>query len=188
MAVIRYRHTLYTPGDDVKGTLDALPRGAGKSIDVEIYGLTDTALIGEMIEAARRGVHVRVNNDRSQSAGSADKAALQMLVDAGLPNIEVRVTESERGAIDHLKLLILDGEDGAMANSSAVAYGSYNFSSNAALQDNVFVVTNDPGEVAQAMAKFDHDWTANKSLPQWQIQPSGKEQGDGKAKEPTPEA
>ncbi len=174
MAVIRYRHTLYTPGDDVKSTLDGLPRSAGKSIDCEIYGLTDVVLIGELIEAAKRGVHVRVNNDRTQSAGPADKAALRMLVDAGLPSIEVKVTESERGAIDHLKLLILDGEDGAMANSSAVAYGSYNFSSNAALQDNVFVLTNDPGEVAQAMQKFDHDWAHNIQKPEWQIQPSAR--------------
>lgn len=163
---------MYTPGDDVKSTLDALPNGAARSIDIEIYGLTDVLMIEAVIAAAKRGVHVRVNNDRTQSSGRADKAALQMLVDAGLPSIEVRVTESERGAIDHLKLLILDGEDGAMADSSTVAYGSYNFSDGAQQQDNVLAVTNDPGEVQQAMDKFDHDWDHNIQKPDWQIQPS----------------
>lgn len=168
MPVIRYRHSYYTPGDDAKSVLDGLPAQAQHSIDVEIYGLTDLVLINGLIAAARRGVHVRVNNDRSQSAGPSDKAALQMLVDAGLPKIEVKVSESERGAIDHLKLLIMDGEDGALADTSAVAYGSYNFSDGAQRQDNIFVVTNDPGEVAQAMGKFGHDWTANKSRAEWQ--------------------
>jgi len=100
-----------------------------------------------------------------------------MLVDAGslLPpgRITVKVVESERGAIDHLKQVVIDGALGPLANSSQMTTGSYNYSSGAQSQDNIFIVSNHPGEVAQALAKFNHDWTANKSDPAWQIQPTG---------------
>jgi phosphatidylserine/phosphatidylglycerophosphate/cardiolipin synthase-like enzyme len=183
MSVHRYRTVLYTPGDDAKSVVDALPTTALKSVLVEIYGLTDLALVGNIIGAANRGVSVRVMNDRSQSAGPADKHALQMLADAGAVNgnIAIKIVESELGAIDHLKLIIIDDVDGALADTSAVAYGSYNFSGNAEpgkrpagaqSQDNVLCVTNDPGEVAQAIAKFEHDWLHNKQQEAWQIHPT----------------
>jgi phosphatidylserine/phosphatidylglycerophosphate/cardiolipin synthase-like enzyme len=183
LSVHRYRQILFTPGDDAKSVLDALPTTAQRSCLVEIYGLTDLALVGNLIGAANRGVRVRVMNDRSQSAGPADKHALQMLADAGAVNgnIAIKIVESELGAIDHLKLIIIDDVDGALADTSAVGYGSYNFSGNfeagkrpggAQAQDNVFVVENDPGAVAQAIAKFEHDWQHNKQLPAWQITPT----------------
>lgn len=174
MSVVRFRHVHYSPDDDIKGVLDALPDAAQRSVDVEIYGLTDLALITGLIAAANRGVDVQVMNDRSQASGPADKHALQMLTDAGAVNgkIAVRVVESEHGAIDHLKLLIVDGVDGALADTSSVFYGSYNFSDGAQKQDNIAVYTNDPGEVAQAMAKFGHDWFHNKQDAAWQIAPT----------------
>lgn len=124
--------------------------------------------MSELVRAARRGVRIRINNDRSQSAGKADKAALQALVNADV-GIQVKVTESTKGAIDHLKMMILDGEDGADADVSSVLLGSYNFSASAQKQDNFVTWTNDPGQVAQAMTKFDDDWRLNKCLPEWQL-------------------
>ena len=171
MAVMRFRRTYYTPEDNVKSQLDALPALALRSIDVEIYGLTDMVLIGGLIAAAKAGVHIRVMNDRSQSCGPSDHAALEALVSAGYPNISVRVVRSTHGAIDHLKLMILDGEDGAMADTSSVFMGSYNFSDGAQKQDNLAIWTNDPGEVAQAQSKFDLDWQQNPAKPEWQVQP-----------------
>ncbi len=176
MPVERFRKVLYTPGDDAKGLLDSLPALAKRSLELEIYGFTDAVMVQGIIAAANRGVKVRVLNDRTQAGGPKDHLALQMLVDAGAinGNIEVKVVESERGAIDHLKQTIIDGVDGSMADTSAVTYGSFNYSLGAERQDNVFVLTNDPGECALAMAKFEHDWTANISRPEWQIQPSAK--------------
>ena len=164
----RFRHVMFSPDDDVKAALDALPSSATVSLDIEIYGLTDMVLIANVIAFARKGGHVRVMNDRSQSAGPADKKALQALVDAGLESIAVKVVESTHGAIDHQKVAIIDGENGALDDASSVWYGSYNFSDSAEKQDNTAVWTNDPGEVATFQAKFDNDWTNNKALPEWQ--------------------
>jgi len=174
VAVVRFRHVYYSPGDDIKSVLDALPNQAQRSLAIEIYGLTDLVLAANVIAASNRGVKVRVMNDRSQSAGPADRKVLQMLVDAGSVNgnIEAKVVESERGAIDHLKLIVVDPDDGALADTSGVGYGSYNFSDGAQRQDNIYVYTNDPGEVAQAIEKFEHDWQHNTCKPEWQVTPT----------------
>ena len=169
MAVIRFRQTHYTPEDDVKGLVDGLPDHATKSVDVEIYGLTDIVLVNGLIQAHRRGVRVRVMNDRTQSAGPRDHEALQMLVDAG---VTVKVVESVHGAIDHLKNIIIDADDGPLADTSSVLYGSYNFSAASQKQDNLACWTNDPGEVEQAIKKFELDWDRNRQEESWQIRPS----------------
>lgn len=158
----------------MKTILDALPTTAQHSLDCEIFGLTDVVLITNMIAAANRGVVVRVMNDHTQETGPADRHAVQLLVDAGAVNgrITVKVGSSEHGAIDHLKNLILDGADGALADTSGVFYGSYNFSDSAQKQDNLAVFTNDPGEVQQALDKFNHDWEFNHCKPEWQVQPT----------------
>ena len=36
----------------------------------------------------------------------------------------------------------------------------------------MLVITNDPGEVAQALAKFELDWIGNKQDSAWQIAPT----------------
>lgn len=174
MAVIRYRHTLYTPGDDVKSVIDALPLTAKHSLDCEMFGLTDLAFVANVVTAANNGVVVRVFNDRRQAGGPADKHALQILVDAGAVNgrIRVKVGSSEHGNLDHLKNTIIDGADGALADTSALATGSYNLSNSSQRQDNIFIYTNDPGEVQQALDKFDWDWEHNEQAEAWQVQPT----------------
>lgn len=172
MAITRWRHVYFSPDDDIAAVLHALPGHATRSLDIECYSFTDPDLVASILDAARRGVAVRVLADRSQSTGAAGHAALQALVDARLPNVTVRIAESERGAIDHLKMLIVDGVAGALADESSVASGSYNLSRSAQDQDNSFAWLNDPGEVAQAQAKFDRDWRVNRQLPAWQLQPT----------------
>lgn len=174
MAIIRFRHTLYTPEDDVRSVYDALPLTAKRSLDCEMFGLTDLRFVANVVTAANNGVKARVFNDRRQASGPADKHALQILVDAGAinGNIEVRVGSSVHGNLDHLKNTIIDGADGAMADTSALATGSYNLSSGSQLQDNIFIYTNDPGEVQQALDKFERDWRDNEQRPEWQITPT----------------
>ncbi|MDG6937787.1 MAG: hypothetical protein JRN42_04510 [Nitrososphaerota archaeon] len=164
-----FARTYFTPEDDVKSVVDGLPASASRSLDVEIYGLTDMVLVGRIAEAADRGVAVRVMNDRSQAAGPADARALRVLAQA--KGVEVRVVESERRRIDHMKAMVVDGALGAVDGGSSVAWGSYNFSDGAQDQDNALRHTNDAGEVARFMAKFDHDWADNVAKPEWQVQP-----------------
>ncbi len=169
--VSEFRHVYFTPEDDVKAIVDHLPEQATFSLDLEIYGLTDMDLITTIITAHQRNIKVRVMNDRSQAAGPHDHVAVQALVDAG---VTVKIVESEKGAIDHLKNIIIDGEMGALDNNSSVFYGSYNFSRNAGKQDNFAIWTNHPSEVAHAQAKFEHDWVANRQENNWQVLPSKK--------------
>lgn len=166
MAVVRFREVHYSPEDNVKALLDALPAKAMRSLDCEIYGLTDMDLVQAMIVAKNRGVTVRVMADRSQSSGPAGHAACQALVNGG---VNLKIVESSKGKIDHLKQLIVDGADGAAADSSSVLKGSYNFSDGAESQDNFIDWTNDPGEVQQAMDKFEDDWQHNEQRPEWQL-------------------
>jgi hypothetical protein len=174
MSVVRFRHTLYSPEDDVRSVIDALPLTAKHSLDCEMFGLTDLAFVANVVTAANRGVLVRVFNDRRQAGGPADKHALQILVDAGAVNgrIQVKVGSSVHGNLDHLKNTIIDGADGALADTSALATGSYNLSNQSQLQDNIFIYTNDPGEVQQALEKFERDWSGNEQRPEWQVQPT----------------
>ena len=163
MPVVRWEQTHFSPGDDIKSLLDSIPSYAKSSIDVEIYGFTDMELVATLISAKQRGVLVRINADRSQAAGASDNLALQKCVDAGLV---VKVTESTRGAIDHLKMLIVDP---LSDETGSVLKGSYNFSNSAEQQDNFVEWSNDPGKVSQALAKFEDDWVHNKQDPAWQL-------------------
>ena len=174
MSVIRFRHTLYSPGDDVKSVVDALPLTAQHSLDCEMFGLTDLVFVTIFVTAANRGVLVRVFNDVRQYGGPADKHAVQILVDAGAVNgrIQVKIGSSEHGQLDHLKNTIIDGADGALSDRSALATGSYNLSDSAQLQDNIFIYTNDPGEVQQALDKFNWDWEHNHCKPELQPVPT----------------
>lgn len=105
--------------------------------------------------------------DRSQSEGVAQRGVLEKLAAAGIP---VRIVESTHGALDHQKVLIIDGALGPLHAESVVAYGSFNFSQSAQLQDNVLVVTNHAEEVAAFLEKFERDWAENIQKPEWQIE------------------
>lgn len=174
MATKRWEETHFTPEDDVKTLVDTLPSHATVSLDIEIYSFTDFILVNSIQAAAARGVHIRINGDHSQLLDSYDRNALQHLINLSSPNISIRITESERGAIDHLKMIIVDGTNGPLSDSSSVLLGSYNFSDSAQKQDNVVIWTNDPGRVAQAQTKFNHDWEHNIQKPEWQLVPVSK--------------
>lgn len=174
MPLQSWRNIYFSPEDDIKAVLDALPQHATRSCDCEFYGFTDLLLVGQLIAAAARGAAVRILNDRTQSTGHADRAALQLLVDASVqhPNIAVRVCESPTGAIDHLKLIIVDGVVGALAEASSVGYGSFNASDSAQKERNLWVWTNSAEEVAYAQARFEDHWHTNPARPEWQIVPT----------------
>lgn len=177
MPVSRWEQTHYSPEDNVRALLDSIPTYAKHSIDVEIYGFTDLILVQALRAAAYKGCVIRVMNDRSQAAGATDHAALLALnlplasTGAGVGSITIKIVESTRGQIDHNKMMIVDGMDGPLSDSSSVLKGSYNFSSSAQDQDNFVEWSNDPGKVAAALAKFEDDWTNNKQDPSWQLKP-----------------
>jgi phosphatidylserine/phosphatidylglycerophosphate/cardiolipin synthase-like enzyme len=144
--------TFYSPVDDVHGALAAVLGSASSSVVVSMYGYDDP----ELNQVLRSKLHdaavfVQLSLDSTQAAGRVEKALLAQWENDGTGN-SIAVGHSEKGAIMHLKLAIVDGLD--------VLTGSTNWSaSGETRQDNQLTVIRDPLVAAEARARVDiiHD-------------------------------
>ena len=170
MSIIRQRGIFFSPAEDVRDHAVAFIRTARASVHLNVYGLTDPEIVAALIDRHVSGCVVSVVCDHTQASGPADRVALQRIVDAG---IELVITTSPTGAIDHEKVILIDVVNGAMDDSSAAWWGSYNLSQSAQKQRNYGERDNDPGMVARFWADWQasHDYGAA-NHPEWQIQPT----------------
>jgi len=144
--------TFYSPVDDVHGALAAVLQSAGSSVVVSMYGYDDPQL-NEVLRGKLENdrIFVQLSLDSTQAAGRAEKPLLAQWENDGTGN-SIAIGHSEKGAIMHLKLAIVDGLD--------VVTGSTNWStSGETRQDNQLTVIRDPLVAAEARARVDiiHD-------------------------------
>ena len=104
---------LFSPGSSDE--IVSLIRSAGKTIDVEMYVFTDETLAGELADAAKRGVQVRVILEPRVESSNLNTLAAGML-DSG---VQVRWA-SLKFQLTHAKFMVIDGK--------TVLVGSINFS------------------------------------------------------------
>ena len=104
------QRTFFAPRDNVHGVLVALLQSAQHSIVVNMYGYDDSEL-NSIIQGklADEHVYVQMSLDRSQSAGTAEKAILASWANNAFGNSIAIGTSSVHNAISHLKIVIVDG-------------------------------------------------------------------------------
>lgn len=138
--------TLYSPDDDIPGALLAAIGSAQHSLVVAMYGFDDEVL-ARIIQRkmADPGMFVQLSLDSSQAGGVHERGLLdEMRYPANL----VAYGRSERGAIMHMKMAVIDGR--------YTVTGSTNWSeSGETKQDNQLTILDDPMVAARARTKID---------------------------------
>jgi phosphatidylserine/phosphatidylglycerophosphate/cardiolipin synthase-like enzyme len=101
--------TFYSPEDYVPQVLQTVVSSASTSIVVAMYGFDDDVLAAMLDTALKNAaIYVQITLDQSQAAGVHEKELLAKYANEMTGN-SVAIGTSERGAIMHRKMVIVDG-------------------------------------------------------------------------------
>lgn len=143
---------LFSP--DSSAEIISLMRSAQKSIDLEMYVFTDSALANELVDAKKRGVTVRVILE-ARVGSKASTQTIPAALSAG--GAEVKWA-SLAYALTHSKMMIIDGKK--------VLVGSINFSKNAQHRNReAAAVIESEDKTAAYAAIFEQDWQDAMAVP-----------------------
>lgn len=145
----------YAPRENLE-SVDAREIGRAQlSIDMAAYVLSDPQVIEALINAAERGVIIRLYFDKSQFAehGPTRGGLIEALL--AHPNVAARV--KGEGVLMHLKAYAIDGE--------VLRTGSGNFSrSGLAAQDNDLIFVTDRAIVDAFENNFERIWARARNV------------------------
>jgi phosphatidylserine/phosphatidylglycerophosphate/cardiolipin synthase-like enzyme len=144
--------TFYSPVDKVHEALKALLTSANKSLIVAMYGYDDEEL-NKVIRSklVDETIFVQMSLDSTQAAGVAERDLLAPWLNDKTGN-SIAIGHSEKSAIMHLKMVIIDGVD--------IVTGSTNWSTGGETkQDNQLTVIRNPLVCVEARSRIDiiHD-------------------------------
>ncbi len=120
---------------------------ARQSVRLAAYTFTSPTVARALVGAKRRGIDVAVLADAKESAKRTQQAALDVLVQAGIPTRTISAY-----AIHHEKFIVIDG--------AAVETGSFNFSAAAARRnsENALLLTGCPDLARSYLNHWQSRW------------------------------
>ena len=135
------------PGHDIRDAVLSAIAGARRTIDVEMYVLSDPLVVDELSRAAGRGIRVRVLLDPGQPQNLQSMAALRAA------SVEARLYRAPPGTKLHAKLGIFD--------HALVVFGSCNWSRSGFTRNHELDLAIQDAWLAAAFgARLDQDWAA----------------------------
>lgn len=150
----------FTPGEDCRSLIVDEINQAKTSIRIQAYSFTCKEIAKALTDAHRRKVDVQVVLDKSQKREKYTSATF--LHNAGVP-----VSIDSRHAIQHNKVIVIDGQ--------TVITGSYNFTNAAAARnaENVLVL-DDPATAAKYLGNWQQCAKHSESYER-QVSPSSQQ-------------
>jgi len=145
--------TFFSPVDDVHGMLASLLASTQKSIVLNMYGYDDDELNDIILDKlTNEHIYVQMSLDRTQAGGVHEKQLLAKWENQKVGN-SIAIGESTRGAISHMKIVIIDG--------IYTVRGSTNWSlAGEQKQDNELTVHNNAVIAAETRAELDRNHDA----------------------------
>jgi phosphatidylserine/phosphatidylglycerophosphate/cardiolipin synthase-like enzyme len=142
----------YSPEGSAERLVLKVIHGSRKSIRLAAYSFTSPKVVRALTDAVKRGVDVRVVVDEKGNTSKSGVAALNLLVNAGIP-----VRTNGEYAIHHDKYIVSDGLH--------VQTGSFNYSQAAAgsNSENVLVVWHNAALAASYLGHWQSRFDEGKS-------------------------
>jgi cardiolipin synthase len=169
--------TLFETPDDMDHTILNTISGAKKSVEVEVYELTDADIISALIAKSKEGVSVRVilnPKGAGKNAVATNAPAVAQLEAAGVP-VEYSQTKVAGGTydpthfqFDHAKIVVADAGDPAqvaLITTINFSPGYVGVVVNGSVSLNFGVVDTDAGDITYLAKMFDCDWTKTQVSP-----------------------
>src|SRR2546427_4652231 len=136
------------PGEGIRAAALAAIRAAQRSIDIEMFVLSDRLVLEALVSAARRGVHLRVLLDPTQPQNAA---AFGLLGPAGAT---VRFYRQVADELLHAKLGIFD--------AGITLFGSCNWSRSGFTRNHELdLLVREPQLARAFLSRMDQDWAAS---------------------------